>query len=74
VSFLDGPQAFMDKVQQPKPEKPPIIPAKWRIPFFIGLVAASLALLALFVNFVVVPAVHMQAQSPASVPASAPKP
>jgi hypothetical protein len=74
VSFLDGPQAFMDKVQKPKPEKPPIIPAKWRMPFFIGLVLASIAVLALFVNFVVVPAVRMQAQAPAAVPAPASKP
>jgi len=64
----------MDRIQEPKPEKPPIIPARWRIPFFAGLVVASLAALAAFVWFVVLPGVQAQVQTPAPVVAPVSKP
>jgi hypothetical protein len=60
VSVFDSLQAFFDRATAPKPEKPPIIPPRWRMPFFIGMTLASLAAIALFIWFVVMPAVRAQ--------------
>jgi hypothetical protein len=74
VSVLDSLQAAIDKAGEPKPERPPIIPARWRIPFFVGLAVVSVALLALLVHYVVVPAVRSSVPQTAPAPAAAQKP
>ena len=71
--MLDRAQAFLDKLGEPAPEKPPMIPPRWRMPFFVSLTLVSLVVLAAFVWFVVVPAVR--SQQPTTVPTSVvPKP
>lgn len=50
-------------------EKPPLIPQRWRIPFFFAVALVSLLLLALLVTTVVVPGIRArQSASPASAP------
>ena len=72
--MLDRAQEFLDRLGEPAPEKPPIIPPRWRMPFFLGLAFASLAVLAGFVWFVVMPAVRSRQPAAGSVSLSAPKP
>ena len=74
MNVLDRFQAFLDVLGEPKPEKPPIIPTRWRMPFFVGLALASLALLALFAWFVVLPAIHSQQPTIAPATSSVSKP
>ena len=69
MSVFDTVQAAFDRATAPKPERPPVIPSRWRVPFFIALVLVSLAVLAAFVWFVVMPAVR--SQHPESMSASA---
>lgn len=53
-------------------EKPPLIPAPYRIPFFITLTVVSLVALVALVWFVVMPGIQAQQSAPRGVPASAP--
>ena len=51
---------FFDNMSSPPAPGPELIPTRWRIPFFIGLVAISLVGLAIVVRFVVVPGIEAQ--------------
>ena len=74
MNWLDRAQAFLDRLGEPAPEKPPIIPQRWRMPFFVGISLTSLLVLALFLRFVVIPAVRSQQRATAATSSSVPKP
>ncbi|MGV8082529.1 MAG: hypothetical protein AB2L09_02675 [Coriobacteriia bacterium] len=69
---------FMDRLSSDPEPSPEIIPKRWRMPFFTGLIVVSLILLLLIIWLVVVPGIrsmqsasvlslhsaHVQSQSP----------
>lgn len=61
---------FLDTFGEPRPPRPPIIPAPYRIPFYIALSVVSLLALIALIWFVVIPGVRSNSDSPA--PASVP--
>jgi hypothetical protein len=62
---------FAENFGKRPPEKPPIIPGPWRIPFFLALSLLSFAVLVALVVYVVAPAIQAS-QSPTAVPQSVP--
>lgn len=53
-------------------EKPPVIPARWRIPFFVGLSIVAFVLLVLLVWLVVLPGIRAQQARLATPPSACP--
>ena len=51
---------FFDNIAEPPQPGPELIPKRWRIPFFLALIALSLLALALVVRFVVIPGIGAQ--------------
>lgn len=66
--MLKGLQHWLDTFGVPRPPRPQIIPARWRIPFYIGLSVLSLLMLLLLVYYVVIPGIKVQ-QSGSLTPA-----
>lgn len=56
--------------KEPEPS-PPLIPERWRVPFFVAVSIASLLALALLVSYVVIPGIQA-AQTASPAPVSAP--
>ena len=51
---------FIDNFGKMPEARPPLIPTRWRIPFFIGLSIGALTLLVLLLWLVVLPAIRAQ--------------
>lgn len=60
-------ERFAANLAEPPAPGPELIPAHRRVPFFVGVVVVSAALLALVVWYVVVPGVRAQQTRPAAV-------
>lgn len=58
--------------KRPEP-RPPIIPQRWRIPFFVALSVVSAAALLALVYFVVVPGIQAQRLSTGTTISQPPK-
>jgi hypothetical protein len=67
-SFL---KRFVDNLSSVPEEKPPVIPGPWRVPFFLGMSAVALVILALLLALVVGPAIRQQQSVRPSVVAPA---
>jgi len=71
--FLGKVQWFVENFGKPPETEPTqLIPQPWRMPAFIGMIVIGLILLAVFVRFVVAPAIatqHSALQRPASTAA-----
>lgn len=63
--IVDGIKWFFENFgKPPEVEKPPLIPARLRIPVFVGMIVVSLVLLVLLLWLVVVPAIRSQQHGP----------
>ena len=51
---------FLDTFGEPRPPRPPILPKRWRIPFYFALSAGSLLILIILVWFVLIPGIQSQ--------------
>ena len=64
---------FFDNMSKPPEPGPELIPKRWRVPFFLGLIAVSLIALAIIVRFVVVPGIGAQNSAEPDVRKSGPQ-
>ena len=62
---------FFDNFANPPEPGPPLIPERWRIPFFVTLVIVSIVALGIVIRFVVVPGISEQSTAP-KTPVAAP--
>jgi len=51
---------FLDTFGEPRPPRPPILPPRWRVPFYLGLAVVSFVILVALVWFVLIPGIRAQ--------------
>ena len=61
-----GLRHFLDTFGVPRPPRPRIIPARWRVPFYIGLSVVSLLALLILIFYVVIPGIRASQPSATS--------
>jgi hypothetical protein len=61
---------FLDTLANGPQDKPPVVPERWRIPFFLGMASVSLVLLLLLLWLVVLPGIRAQQSAAPKPPAT----
>jgi len=54
---------FLDTFGEPRPPRPPLIPERYRVPFYLSLSLVSLIALIVLVWFVLIPGIRAQSTS-----------
>ncbi len=54
---------FLDTFGEPRPPRPPLIPERYRVPFYLALSLVSFVALIVLVWFVLIPGIHAQSAS-----------